>query len=249
VSALLEAAGLAKSFRIPSARRNTVRDHVLGLLTPRPVEELRVLEDVSLAVERGETVGIVGRNGSGKSTLLKILCGIYAADRGRIAVRGRLAPVLELGVGWNPELDAVDNIVLLGTVMGLSLSEARGAVDEILDFAGLRRFAGLELKHFSSGMAARLAYSVAFRVSGEVLVLDEVFAVGDAGFRAQCEARYRQHAAGGGSGLIVSHDPGVITSHCQRALLLDRGRIRAAGAPDAVLDAYLALPRAAEVGL
>lgn len=249
MSALLEASGIAKSFRIPSVRRNSVRDNVLGLFQPRRVEELRVLEDVSLSVARGETVGIVGRNGSGKSTLLKILCGIYAADRGRVAVRGRLVPVLELGVGWNPDLDAIDNILLLGTVMGLSLREARGAVDEILHFAGLQRFASLELKHFSSGMAARLAYSVAFRVAGEVLVLDEIFAVGDAAFRAQCETRYRQHAAAGGSGLIVSHDPGVITSFCQRALLLDGGRIRAAGRPQEVIEAYLGLPQAAEVGL
>lgn len=248
MSAVLEAAGIAKAFRIPSARRDSVRDQVLGLLRPRRVEELRVLEDVSLSVERGETVGIVGRNGSGKSTLLKILCGIYSADRGRVAVRGRLVPVLELGVGWNPDLDAVDNILLLGTVMGLSLREARGAVDEVLEFAGLRRFAGLELKHFSSGMAARLAYSVAFRVSGHVLVLDEVFAVGDAAFRAQCEARYRRHAAGGGSGLIVSHDPSVIRGFCRRALLLDGGRIRAAGSPDEVLEAYLGLPRQRELG-
>lgn len=244
----IEAAGIAKSFRIPSVRRNTVRDNVLGLLQPRPVEELRVLEDVSLSVARGETLGIVGRNGSGKSTLLKIVCGIYAADRGRVVVRGRLVPVLELGVGWNPDLDAVDNILLLGTVMGLSLREARGAVDEILDFAGLQRFASLELKHFSSGMAARLAYAVAFRVAGDILVLDEIFAVGDAGYRARCEARYRQHAAAGGGGLIVSHDPGVITSFCQRALLLDRGRIRAEGRPEDVLEAYLALPQAKEVG-
>jgi len=248
VSARLEAFGIAKSFRIPSARRDSVRDRVLGLFRPRPVEELPVLQDVSLDVGPGETVGIVGRNGSGKSTLLKILCGIYAADSGRVAVRGRLVPVLELGVGFDPALDAVDNILLLGTVMGLSLAEAKSAVDGILDFAGLRRFASLELKHFSSGMAARLAYSVAFRVPGDVLVLDEIFAVGDAGFRAECEKRYRQHAAAGGSGLIVSHDPGVIAGFCQRALLLDGGRIRAAGAPDEVLEAYLDLPRGREVG-
>ena len=145
----------------------------------------------------GETLGIMGRNGSGKSTLLKILCGIYRADSGTLDVRAPITPILELGLGWNPELDGVDNVLLIGTAMGLSLREAKASLDEILAFAGLERFAGMPLKHYSSGMASRLAYSVAFKAVRDVLVLDEIFAVGDQEFRARCEARYRDlHAPG-----------------------------------------------------
>jgi len=155
---VIEARGLAKSFRIPSDRRETVREHVFHAFRPRSFERLDVLRSVSFEVRAGETLGIMGRNGSGKSTLLKILCGIYRADRGSLRVALPLTPILELGLGWNPELDGVDNILLIGTAMGLRLREAKAAVDEILAFAGLDRFAGLPLKHYYSGMAARMAY-------------------------------------------------------------------------------------------
>ena len=139
--------------------------------------------------------------------------------------RAPITPILELGVGWNPELDAIDNICLLGSVMGMSLQEIRAAVDEILAFAELERFANLKLQHYSSGMASRLAYSVAFKAVREVLVLDEIFAVGDAGFKARCEERYRTLSAAGHTVIIVSHDPRIIETFCSRALLLDRGRV------------------------
>ena len=134
----------------------------------------------------------MGRNGSGKSTLLKIMCGVYQPDQGRVSARASITPILELGVGWNPELDAVDNVLLIGSVMGLSLAEIHRSMDEILAFAELERFAHLKLKHYSSGMSERLGYAVAFKAVREVLVLDEIFAVGDAGFRARCERRYRE---------------------------------------------------------
>ncbi len=167
----------------------------------------------------------MGRNGCGKSTLLKVISGIYPPDGGTLAVRAPVTPILELGVGWNPDLDAVDNIYLLGTVMGLSLKELKGAIDEILAFADLERFANLELRHYSSGMAARLAYSVAFRAVRDVLILDEIFAVGDAGFKERCEQRYRELHAAGHTLLLVSHDPKTIDGFCTRALLLERGQI------------------------
>jgi ABC-type polysaccharide/polyol phosphate transport system ATPase subunit len=230
--------GLGKSFRIPSVRRATVREHLFGLLQPRVFEELAVLRDVDLEIAPGEVVGIMGRNGSGKSTLLKIVAGIYPADRGTVAVRAPLTPILELGVGWNPELDAVDNALLLGTVLGLSLREARGAIGEILAFAELERFANLELKHYSSGMAARLAYAVAFRAVREILVLDEIFAVGDAGFKLRCENRCRELAAQGHTILLVSHDAKIVETFCRRAVLLEGGRILQDGPAATVAAAY-----------
>jgi ABC-type polysaccharide/polyol phosphate transport system ATPase subunit len=222
---ILEADGIGKSFYIPSVQRRTVREHVLDLFRPRPADELRVLTGVSFSVERGQTLGIMGRNGSGKSTLLKILAGIYLPDSGRVAARAPITPILELGVGWNPELDAIDNILLIGSVMGLGLRELRGATDDILAFAELERFANLKLQHYSSGMASRLAYSIAFRAVREILVLDEVFAVGDAEFNARCHARYEELRAAGHTIVVVSHNPKIIANLCDRAILIDAGRV------------------------
>lgn len=200
-----------------------------------------MLDGVSFSVEPGETLGIMGRNGSGKSTLLKILAGIYAPDRGNVMVRGAITPILELGVGWNPELDAIDNIMLIGSVMGMSLRELRAAVDEILAFAELERFANLKLQHYSSGMAARLAYAVAFRAVRDVLILDEVFAVGDANFRDRCEARYRELVRQGRTVIMVSHTPDIVRLHCDRAILIERGRVAVAGTGAEVASAYTRL--------
>lgn len=238
---VIEARHVAKAFSIPKVRRDTVREHVLDLFRRQPHETLRVLDSVTFELRRGESLGLMGRNGSGKSTLLKILAGIYAADAGEAIVRAPVTPILELGVGWNPDLDAVDNIELLGTVMGLSLRELRGATAEILAFADLERFANLELRHYSSGMAARLAYAVAFRAVREVLILDEIFAVGDAGFKERCQARYRELHASGRSMLLVSHEPRTIAAFCDRALLLEGGRILMDGPAPRVADAYLSL--------
>jgi ABC-type polysaccharide/polyol phosphate transport system ATPase subunit len=152
-----------------------------------------------------------------------------------------VTPILELGVGWNPDLDAIDNIELLGTVMGLTLTELRAATPDILEFADLTRFARLELRHYSSGMAARLAYAVAFRAVREVLVLDEIFAVGDAGFKERCQGRYRDLHRRGHAVLLVSHEPRTIAAFCDRALLLDGGRIVMDGPAAAVADRYIAL--------
>ena len=239
--AIIELEGVSKAFRIPSVRRHTVREHVLGAFERRRFERLQVLDGISLSVQRGEAVGIMGRNGCGKSTLLKIVCGIYRADSGRVAVRAPVTPILELGVGWNPELDAVDNVFLIGSVMGLTLGEIRRRMEAILTFAELERFANLKLKHYSSGMAARLGYSVAFEAVREVLVLDEVFAVGDAGFKAKCERRYLQLREQGRTVLLVSHAPPVIAGFCDRVLLIDRGTVVASGEPDAIVAEYLAL--------
>ena len=241
MTAVVQVSGVSKSFTIPSVKRDTVREHALDLFRPRAHERLRVLDDVSFELRPGESLGLMGRNGSGKSTLLKIVSGIYRADSGRVDVRAAITPILELGVGWNPELDAIDNIELLGTVMGLTLKELRAASQEILEFAELEKFAHLELRHYSSGMAARLAYAVAFRAVRDVLILDEIFAVGDAGFKERCQARYREMHRAGHSMLLVSHEPRTIAAFCDRALLLENGRIAFEGRADAVADRYMAL--------
>jgi ABC-2 type transport system ATP-binding protein len=243
---LIDVRGVSKSFTIPSVRRDTVREHALDLFRRRASERLQVLEGVSFELRRGESLGLMGRNGSGKSTLLKIVSGIYAADAGTVTVKAPITPILELGVGWNPDLDAIDNIELLGTVMGMTLKELRAATAEILAFAELEKFAHLELRHYSSGMAARLAYAVAFRAVREILILDEIFAVGDAGFKERCQARYRELHRAGHSMLLVSHEPRTIAAFCDRALLLEAGRIVMSGSAAAVADRYLALLTDAE---
>ena len=236
---LIDVDGVSKAFWIPSVRRETVREHLLGMLQRRRFQRLQVLEGITFQLRRGEALGIMGRNGSGKSTLLKIMCGVYQPDQGRVSTRASITPILELGVGWNSELDAVDNVLLLGSVMGLSLAEIHKSMEEILAFAELERFAHMKLKHYSSGMSERLGYAVAFKAVREVLVLDEIFAVGDAGFRARCERRYRELRSLGHSAIIVSHDPRVISTFCDRALLLDAGQIVVEGSPREVAERYV----------
>ncbi len=238
-AALIEVDAVSKSFEIPSVRRETVREHLFGVLEPRKFERLQVLDRISFELKAGETLGIMGRNGCGKSTLLKILCGIYAPDAGACQVHTGITPILELGVGWNPELDAIDNVFLIGTVMGLPLREVESRLDDILAFAKVERFARLKLKHYSSGMASRLAYAVAFEAVREVLVLDEIFAVGDAGFKVKCEGRYESLRRSGHAVVLVTHDPKTAFTFCDRAILIDHGRILCDGKTADIVADYL----------
>lgn len=238
---LIEVDNVSKAFRIPSVHRQTIREHLLGIFEPRRFQRLQVLDGVSVDVRRGEALGIMGRNGSGKSTLLKIMCGVLLPDQGRVNTHAAITPILELGVGWNLELDAVDNVLLFGSVMGLSLQQIRRSMDEILAFAELERFANLKLMHYSSGMSARLGYAVAFQAVREVLVLDEIFAVGDAGFRERCEERYRQLRSLGHTIIVVSHDTRIISTFCDRAVLLDGGHIVFDGSASDVADRYVSM--------
>lgn len=239
--AVIEVDRVAKGFWIPSEHRETVREHFLNAWRPRRFERLQVLDDVSFELKAGETLGIMGRNGCGKSTLLKTIAGVYLPDSGAVNVHAPVTPVLELGVGWNAELDAVDNIMLVGSVMGLTLAEIRHSMDAILDFAELKRFAHLKLKHYSSGMSERLGYAIAFHAVREVLVLDEIFAVGDAGFKQRCEERYRRLRQNGHSSIVVSHNPLIIGGFCDRALLLDGGRIVMEGTGAEIAERYIAI--------
>jgi ABC-type polysaccharide/polyol phosphate transport system ATPase subunit len=235
---VIEVNGVSKTFLVPTVRRDTLRDHVFDLFRHRPVDRLEVLRDVSVTIRRGETVGIMGRNGSGKSTLLKIMAGIYQPDSGKVVTHAPVTPILELGAGWNPALDAIDNIYLIGSVMGLSLREIRSSLDDILAFAELQRFARLKLQHFSTGMGHRLAYSVAFQAVREVLILDEIFAVGDSGFQKRCEERYLTLKSQGRTFVLVSHNTKHVSDLCDRAILLENGRIHIEGDPARVCTAY-----------
>jgi len=226
---VIRAHDVHKHFRIPSAKRSTVREHFFGIFTPRRFERLDVLAGVSFEIERGETVAIIGRNGCGKSTLLKILAGIYLPNAGSVDVRAGVTPILELGLNFNPQLNARENVYLTGTAMGLTIAKLEAELGQILAFAELERFADLELKHFSSGMCSRLAYAVAFRAVRDVLLLDEIFAVGDAGFTRRCEDRYRELNDAGHTIVLVSHSEATVSDFCKRAILIEQGVIVADG--------------------
>src|ERR1039458_10425479 len=177
---------VSKTFRVPEERVHTLKERALHPMRRSRHESFRALHDISFQVRSGEFFGIAGRNGSGKSTLLKCIAGIYGVDTGKIWMNGRLSPFIELGVGFNQDLAARDNVVLNGIMMGLSPREARRRVGEVIDFAELREFEELKLKNYSSGMHVRLAFSVAIQVDADVLLVDEVLAVGDAAFAQKC---------------------------------------------------------------
>ena len=246
---VIEVRDVGKSFTRPAVHRNTIREHVFAGFRPRATQRFTVLDGVSFDVRPGEALGLMGANGCGKSTLLKIICGIYVPDQGTVVRRAPITPILELGVGWNVELDAVDNIYLVGSIMGLPLSRIRTDLDEILAFAELQAFANMKLKHYSSGMASRLAYAVAFQAVQDVLILDEIFAVGDAAFRQRCEERYQQLKSQGHTIVLVSHSPDIVSRSCDRAILLEHGRIAAEGPAARIASTYLEHMRQAGGGL
>ena len=194
---------------------------------------------MSFAVERGEFFGIVGRNGSGKSTLLKCMAGIYRTDSGAIYVNGRLSTFIELGVGFNPDLAARDNVLMNGVMLGLSPNEARARYDHIIDFAELREFEELKLKNYSSGMQVRLAFSVMVQVDADILLIDEVLAVGDVSFQQKCFDVFNRLRDEGKTILFVTHDMSAVRRFCHRAALIDRGRIVMIGDPTEVSNSYV----------
>ncbi len=198
----------------------------------------QALDDISFSVQRGEFFGIAGRNGSGKSTLLKCLAGIYRA-RGDIWVRGRLSTFIELGVGFNPDLAARDNVVMNGIMLGLTPREARKRFDSVIEFAELQEFKDLKLKNYSSGMHVRLAFSVAIQVDADILMIDEVLAVGDAAFQQKCFDVFNDLRDRGRTIIFVTHDMGAMQRFCHRSLLLERGRPVFMGDPHEAADRYL----------
>jgi ABC-type polysaccharide/polyol phosphate transport system ATPase subunit len=238
--------GVSKRFRIPGERVMTLKERALHPLRRIQWQELTAVNDVSFSVAAGEFFAVVGRNGSGKSTLLKCMAGIYAVDSGQMFVRGRMSTFIELGVGFNMELPARENVTINGTMLGLSPREARRRLDQVLEFAELEQFADLRLKNYSSGMLVRLAFAVMIQVDADVLLIDEVLAVGDAAFQQKCYDEFARLRREGRTMVLVTHDMAAVERFCDRALLLEQGSTVTAGDPHTVGLRYMELNFARE---
>jgi ABC-type polysaccharide/polyol phosphate transport system ATPase subunit len=234
------ARSVSKTFTVPEEQVHTLKERVLHPRRRIRRNTYKALDNVSVAIQPGEFFGIAGRNGCGKSTLLKCMAGIYKAD-GDIWVRGRLSTLIELGVGFNPDLAARDNIVMNGLMLGLTPGEARKRFDSVMDFAELREFKDLKLKNYSSGMQVRLAFSVAIQVDADILMIDEVLAVGDAAFQQKCYDVFNELRDRGRTIIFVTHDMAALQRFCHRALLLERGSVVHLGSPHEVAERYLEL--------
>jgi ABC-type polysaccharide/polyol phosphate transport system ATPase subunit len=238
---VIEAQAVSKTFRIPDRRVDSLKERFTHPLRRVEHRTIRALHDVSFDIHKGEFFGIVGRNGSGKSTLLKILASIYRADSGRVRVAGRMAPFIELGVGFNPELAARQNVVLNGVLMGLSRRQAESRFEAVLEFAELEDFAELKLKNYSSGMMVRLAFSIMVQADADVMLIDEVLAVGDAAFAQKCMDVFHERRRAGKTIVLVTHDMSTVQSLCDRALLLHHGEPRLLAGAEEVALAYFRL--------
>jgi ABC-type polysaccharide/polyol phosphate transport system ATPase subunit len=234
----VEAVGVDKAFRLPHQRYSTLKERALHPFASSTYDSLQALAGVSFDIRRGEFYGIVGRNGSGKSTLLKCMAGIYAIDAGTLEVSGRLSPFIELGVGFNPDLTARDNVLVNAIMLGLSRREAKRRFDSIIAFAELEDFVDLKLKNYSSGMSIRLGFSVAIQVDADILLVDEVLAVGDASFQRKCYDQFGRMRDEGKTIVFVTHDMNAVERFCDRAMLIEKGRIMEIGEPDDISRRY-----------
>jgi ABC-type polysaccharide/polyol phosphate transport system ATPase subunit len=230
--------GISKTFRIPHHQVSTLKERVLHPFSRSRVDELPALRDVTFDVEQGEFFGVVGRNGSGKSTLLKCLAQIYRPDSGSIEKHGRLSPFIELGVGFNPDLNAKDNVIVNATLMGLPPGEARRRFADVIAFAELEDFVEMKLKNYSSGMQVRLGFATAIQVDAEILLVDEVLAVGDALFQRKCFDTFRRLIDEGRTIIYVSHDLATVNRFADRALLLENGEMVCLDVPEVVTREY-----------
>ena len=230
---------LSKTFRIPHEKTTTLKGAFLGLLRKKSYTKFKALENINFEVRRGEFLGIIGRNGSGKSTLLKILAGIYVPESGRVEINGKLSPFLELGVGFNPELTGRENLFLGGSILGLSKGQIDEKFDNIVKFSELREFIDMKLKNYSSGMQVRLAFSLAINAHAEILLMDEVLAVGDTNFQSKCIEEFNKYKDQGKTVILVSHDIGTIQKYCDRAILLKSGNIVKIGKAGEIANEYI----------
>lgn len=232
---------VSKDFNLPHEMNNSLKSLIVHPFRRRSVEKHHALQDISFEVKQGEFFGILGRNGSGKSTLLKILSEIYVPTKGSVKVRGKLVPFIELGVGFNPELTGRENVYLNGALLGFSKKEIDEKYKDIVEFAELEDFMDQRLKNYSSGMQVRLAFSVATRAEADVLLIDEVLAVGDADFQRKCFEYFRSLKDSGKTVVFVTHDMVSVKEYCDRAILIENSRMIFEGSAEDAADEYLKL--------
>jgi ABC-type polysaccharide/polyol phosphate transport system ATPase subunit len=233
----IKVSGVSKTFRIPHEKISSLRGAFVNAFRKNSYEEFNALDDVTFSVKKGEFFGIIGRNGSGKSTLLKILAGIYQPDQGKVEIDGLISPFLELGIGFNPELSGRDNVYLNATVLGMTKKQIDAKFNDIVAFSELERFIDQKLKNYSSGMQVRLAFSVAIHANRDILLMDEVLAVGDAPFQEKCFTFFR-NMRGKKTILFVSHDMTSMKKFCDRMMLLQNGKIIKIGNTKEVVNKY-----------
>ena len=230
---------LSKTFKIPLEASNGIKQKLINTLKGvKGYREFTPLNDISFEINKGDFFGIVGRNGSGKSTLLKTMAGIYTPNAGSVTVNGSLVPFIELGVGFNPELTGRENVFLNGALLGFSHEEMEGMYQEIVDFAEIEEFMDEKLKNYSSGMQVRLAFSIAIQAKGDILLLDEVLAVGDEAFQQKCFNYFEKLKSEKSTVVLVTHDMGSVQRFCNKALMLESGKIKVIGSPGEVSDTY-----------
>jgi ABC-2 type transport system ATP-binding protein len=230
---------VSKIFKLPHEKTNSIKSAVINFYKRNKSYEIqKAVEDASFEIKQGEFFGIVGRNGSGKSTLLKMLAGIYTPTKGSITVNGKLTPFIELGVGFNPELTGRENVYLNGALLGFNRKEMRRLYKGIVEFAELERFMDQKLKNYSSGMQVRLAFSIAIRAQSDILVLDEVLAVGDAAFQKKCYDYFKEIKENKKTVVLVSHDMDAIKRFCTKAVLISNGNIKLISAPEQIAEMY-----------
>ncbi len=230
---------VSKEFKLPHEKNSSIKSVAVNFYKREKGYELqKALENVSLEIKKGEFFGIVGRNGSGKSTLLKLLAGIYMPTKGSIQVNGTLTPFIELGVGFNPELTGRENVYLNGALLGFSRKEMGRMYKDIVEFAELEKFMDQKLKNYSSGMQVRLAFSIAIRAQSDILLIDEVLAVGDTAFQKKCFDYFEEIKTKGTTVILVTHDMDAVTHFCNRAALISYGKLKFAGDPGQVAELY-----------
>lgn len=230
--------GLHKDFLLPHQRKTSLKQAFVSLGKKNYKTRQKVLDGVDFEIKKGEFFGIVGRNGGGKSTLLKILAGVYFPTKGSVDINGELTPFIELGVGFNPELSGRDNIFLNGALLGFSRKEMEGMYDEIVAFSELEQFMDQKLKNYSSGMQVRLAFSIAIKAHNDILIFDEVLAVGDEAFQRKCLDVFEQYKANKQTVILVTHDMETVRQFCTRAMLINKGKIAEIGDPRKVAQIY-----------
>jgi len=241
---VIQVEDLWKKFRIPHERRMTILENIAGVLQILEgkrftYEEFWALKAVNFSVEYGESIGVIGENGSGKSTLLKVMANILRPDRGKVKASGKIAPILELGVGFHPDLTVKENVLVYGSIMGLKNREVKKRMNSILEFSGVERFKDAKLKNLSSGMQMRLGFSVAIEADPDIFLIDEALAVGDIEFQQKCMDKFKEFKGEKKTIVLVSHALNLVREFCQKTVFLSRGEIIGFGKTQDIVNEYL----------